>query len=343
MKTSNFISVICPVFNEQGFINDCVKSILAQDYPAHLLEVLFIDGISTDKTREIIHKYTAKYNFIKLLDNPDNLVSYALNIGIKASVGDIIIRIDAHCAYPSTYFSSLLDNLNKLNADNVGGIVITRPANSTAIGKAIATAMSHPFGVGNSFFRIGSKKLKAVDTVPFGCFRRTIFDRIGFFDTDLVRNQDDEYNARIIKNGGKVYLIPSIEITYYARSEISKVGRMFYQYGLFKPLVNRKIGSPTTIRQFIPLLFIFGTVFSSLISLFISSEWIVPALFIFAYILFSLSFSIIHSIRQRSILNLFLLPLVFLVIHLSYGWGYLEGIFHFLILRKNSVSVHKNR
>lgn len=338
-----FISVIVPCYNEEKYIQSCINSLLMQDHPHDLLEVLFVDGISTDNTREIIKDFARKYKFVKLLDNPDKIVPHALNIGIKASNGDIIIRIDAHCTYPANYFTSLIDNLNELNADNVGGVILTKPANSSAIAKAISMAMSHPFGVGNSSFRIGCNKVIEVDTVPFGCFRRTLFDRLGFFDTDLIRNQDDEFNARIIKNGGKIYLIPGIEITYYARDQISKVGQMFYQYGLFKPLVNKKLGSAATLRQFIPLLFVFGVMLSALISLFVRSLLFITILLIIIYTLFSLWFSIIESIRQRSLRNLFLLPVVFLVIHVSYGWGYMIGIFQFLILGKNTVSLNVNR
>ena len=338
-----FITIIVPTYNEEKYIQSCINSVLSQDHPHDLLEILFVDGISTDKTREIISDFAGKYKFVKLLDNPDKIVSHALNIGIKASIGEIIIRIDAHCTYPFNYFTSLSVNLKELNADNVGGVILTKPANSSAIAKTISMAMSHPFGVGNSSFRIGCDKVIEVDTVPFGCFRRTLFDRLGFFDTDLIRNQDDEFNARIIKNGGKIYLIPDIEITYYARDQISKVGQMFYQYGLFKPLVNKKLGYPATLRQFIPLLFVFGVMLSTLISLFVSSFLFITILLIISYSLLSLWFSIIESIRQRSLINLFLLPVVFLVIHVSYGWGYMIGIFQFMMLGKNSVSLNTNR
>ncbi len=339
----NYISIIIPIYNEEKYIQSCVNSVLLQDYPHDFIEILFIDGISTDNTREIIKDFAAKYKFVRLIDNPDKIVPHAINIGIKASVGDIIIRIDAHCVYPANYISTLVDNLIELNADNVGGVILTKPANSSAIAKAISTAMSHPFGVGNAFFRIGCKKVKEVDTVPFGCFRRTLFDRIGFFDTDLVRNQDDEFNARIIKNKGKIFLIPGIEITYYARDQISKVGQMFYQYGLFKPLVNRKIGYSATIRQFIPLLFVSGLILSILIGLIITSELLLTIALVLTYFLFSFCCSMTESIRQKSLRNLILLPVVFLVIHVSYGWGYMIGIFRFLILGKNTVSLNVNR
>ena len=343
MNSIKILSVICPVYNEQKYINNCIESILTQDFPLEHLEVLFIDGMSSDNTREIINSFARKFNFVKLLDNPDNIVPHALNIGIKASVGDIIIRIDAHCDYPNNYFSSMIYYLNNLKADNVGGSIITKPANSSTIAKAIAIALSHPFGVGDSFFRIGCKKIKAVDTVPFGCFRRTLFDRIGFFDIDLVRNQDDEFNARIIKNGGRIFLIPNIEINYYSREQVSKVRQMFYQYGLFKPLVNRKIGAAATLRQFIPMLFIFGTIISAFIGMFIKPSLIIGFSLVIFYIILSLSFSTIEAIRQKKIQHLYLLPYVFLILHISYGWGYIIGVIRFLVLRKNGPSVSDNR
>lgn len=343
MNSKNFITVICPIYNESGYIIKCIESIIAQDYPIDLMEILFVDGMSIDNTREIVKGFTERFTFIKLLDNPDKIVSNALNIGIKAAVGDIIIRIDAHCEYPTNYFSTLVDNLNKLNADNVGGVIHTKPANSSAIAKAISIALRHPFGVGNSFFRIGSKKIKEVDTVPFGCFRRTLFDRIGFFDTELVRNQDDEFNGRIIKNGGKIYLIPKIEIFYYARKSLSKISQMFYQYGLYKPLVGMKLGAAATLRQFIPLLFVFGIILSVLISLIFNPEAYITISIISLYCLLSFVFSTIESIRQRSLINLLLLPIVFFVIHISYGWGYLIGIFQFFILGKKSILSSENR
>lgn len=342
MSAKNFISVICPIYNEKEYITGCFESILAQDYPFDLIEVLFIDGISNDNTREIIMDIAHKYSFVKLLDNPSKIVPFALNIGIIASVGDVIIRMDAHCKYPVNYFSILIDSLNKLNADNVGGVILTKPANSSAIAKAIAITMSHPFGVGNSLFRIGCKKIMQVDTVPFGCFRRTIFDHIGFFDTDLIRNQDDEFNARIIKNGGTIFLIPDIEIIYYSRDQISKVGQMFYQYGLFKPLVNKKLGSPASFRQFVPLLFVSGLFFGTLIGIFIKPVLGLTLVSILVYISISFGFSLIEIIKHRK-LSLIFLPYIFTIIHISYGFGYLKGILLFLLFKNKHVSLNTNR
>lgn len=250
------LSVICPIYNEEKYIAQCIESLLLQDYPQNDLEILFVDGMSTDKTREIIASYTRKYPFIKMLDNPKKIVPYAMNTGIKASKGEIIIRLDGHVEYPTNYFSALVKNLKELDADNVGALCETLPCGPSSKELAIAEALSSSFGMGNSYFRIGCNEVRQVDTVPFGCFKREVFDKVGLYDNELIRNQDDELNGRIIKNGGKIYLIPSIVTKYYARDKISKVRKMFYQYGLYKPLVNKKLGGLPPYVNF-SLLFLF--------------------------------------------------------------------------------------
>lgn len=343
MKKKKIISVICPVYNESKYFASFIKSILAQDYSKENMEVLLIDGMSTDNTREIMDDFAKRYSFIKLLDNPYQNVSQALNIGIKASIGEIIIRLDIHCLYPFDYFSTLVEKLIELNADNVGGVIYTRPENSTSIAKVISIAISHPFGVGNSLFRIGCKRTKEVDTVPFGCFRKTLFDRIGYFDTDFKRNQDDEFNARIKKNGGKIYLIPEVIITYFSRDTIFKVSKMFFQYGLYKPLVLKKIGSPATVRQFFPMLFILASIIGLSISLFNKEIlWITAETFML-YFIISIYFSIKQAFKNKKLFFLILLPYTFFIIHISYGWGYIIGIIKFIILRKKSYEVDISR
>ena len=181
------ISVICPIYNEEKYIGKCIDSILRQDYPKEDMEVLLVDGMSTDKTREIVLSYCADYPFIRLLDNPRKIVPYAMNIGIQAAKGDIVIRLDAHAIYPDNYFSELVAKLYELHADNVGAVCRTLPADDSPKCKAIAAALSSPFGMGNSYFRIGAKEIMQVDTVPFGCYRKEVFDKIGLYDTDLIR------------------------------------------------------------------------------------------------------------------------------------------------------------
>ncbi|GJQ23461.1 MAG: hypothetical protein HBSAPP01_12510 [Candidatus Brocadia sapporoensis] len=204
------ISIIIPSRNEEKFIDKCLDSIIAQDYSKEKLEILVVDGMSNDKTREFIKGYSKQHRYIKLLDNPGKIVPTAMNTGIRDAHGEIIIRMDAHNIYEKDYVSKCVKYLQEYNVDNVGGIWVTLPGSNTLIAQSIAFALSHPFGVGNAYFRIGSKEPRYVDTVPFGCYKREVFQRIGLFDEDLVRNQDDEFNLRLTKNGGKLLLVPDI-------------------------------------------------------------------------------------------------------------------------------------
>lgn len=325
------LTVICPILNEEKYIAKCIDSILEQDYPKDDLEILFVDGMSTDRTRSIISGYIEKYPFIKLLDNPKKIVPYAMNAGIKASKGEIIIRLDGHVEYPTNYFSALVKNLIELNADNVGALCKTLPCGPSSKELAIAEALSSSFGMGNSYFRIGCNEVKDVDTVPFGCFKREVFDKVGLYDVELVRNQDDELNGRIINSGGKIYLIPSIVTKYYARDKISKVRKMFFQYGLYKPLVNKKLGKPATIRQFFPLLFVLGLILGLILS---CVHWLIACVYLsvlMLYVLLALCFTV-KSVRRTGNWGLFIYqPLTYLTVHLSYGWGYLVGIYKILL------------
>ncbi len=328
------LSVICPIYNEESRIEECILSILAQDYPKEDLEVLFVDGQSSDRTRDIIANYMLNYSFIKLLDNPKRIAPAALNIGIRASSGDIIMRLDAHAKYPANYFSLLVSKLKESGADNVGGVCRTLPAKDTSVCRAIAHAMSSPFGMGNSYFRIGSDHEMWVDTVPFGCFKRDIFDKIGLFDEELVRNQDDEFNGRIIKNGGRILLLPEVVVDYFARDSLTKTAKMFFQYGLFKPLVNHKLQKPTTLRQFIPPLFFAGLIAGGLLSVFSKTIlWI----FVSVIVLYVLCCFVFGRNRERVWPDVLWMPFTFSAIHLSYGCGYWVGILKMISHRKISV------
>lgn len=341
MMNVHNVSIICPVFNEERFIERCILSILEQDYPKDCLEVLFIDGRSTDSTRDIIEKYAKDYPYIQLFDNPQQVVPYALNKGIEVAKGEVIMRIDGHCTYPTNYVAELVRYLYELNADNVGGIWNTQPAHETAICQAIALASSHPFGVGGSMHKIGTSEIIETDTVPFGCYKREVFEKTGLFDTDLVRNQDDEFNGRLINLGGKIFLIPQVIINYTARDTLTKMRKMYYQYGLYKPLVNKKLGAPATIRQFFPLLFLLGLVIGGLLSFL--APWIAYTyLAILAlYLFIGLVVGCMSAIRTHKPIMVLLMPWVFLNIHLSYGAGYLHGIFK--VLGKKSYHVKSNR
>ena len=317
------LSVICPIYNEEKYIARCIESIIQQDYPKDDMEVLFVDGMSKDRTREIIASYLPQCPYLRVLDNPQQIVPPAMNIGIREAKGDIIIRLDAHAFFPENYFSKLVKNLVELGADNVGGVCRTLPVNDTVVCKSIANVLSSSFGMGNSHFRVGAKDVMEVDTVPFGCFHRDLFERIGYFDEELIRNQDDEFNGRIIKNGGKIFLLPQLVIDYFARDTIGKVYKMFYQYGLFKPLVNKKLGSPATIRQFFPLVFVLGLIVGPFFG-FISPWFLVAyAGVILAYFGIATMFSLRDTKNLKQIL---IQDWTYFVVHFAYGWGYINGL-----------------
>ena len=335
------VSVICPVFNEEKFIEACILSIIEQDYPLDAMEVLFVDGRSTDRTREIIKQYMEQYDFIKLLDNPERIVPYALNRGLEAAKGEVIMRLDGHCTYPTNYISELVRYLYLLDADNVGGVWNTQPAKDTPMCQAIALASSHPFGVGGSMHKIGTSKIIETDTVPFGCYKREVFEKTGLFDTDLVRNQDDEFNGRLLNLGGKIYLIPQVIINYTARDTLCKTRKMYYQYGLYKPLVNKKLGAPATIRQFFPLLFLLGLIVGGILSFFSPIILQIYTSFLLLYLFIGIVVGCMSAVRARQPLIALLRPYVFFNIHICYGVGYLVGIYN--VIRNRSAKVEPNR
>src|SRR5439155_1441239 len=221
-----------------------------------LREVLVLDDQSDDRTRAILDDYVSRQPIIRVLDNPRRIQPVALNIGIRASRGEILLRMDAHVVYPPNYISELVAALERTGADSVGGVLITVPGNQTLIGRAIAIAMSHPFGVGNAYFRIGVRQPRWVDTIAFFCCRRETFERVGLFDEQLARDEDSEFNARLIKRGGRILLSPNVVSHYFARDSLSQVARMYYQYGYSKPLVARKVGAVMTARQLVPPAFV---------------------------------------------------------------------------------------
>jgi len=328
-----FISVVIPTYNEEKYIEQCIDSLLKQDYPAENTEILIVDGRSSDRTREIVKSYSEKYPFIKLLDNPHRIVPFAMNAGIENACGEYVIRLDAHAAYPPDYFSALVKYAQKYNTDNIGGVCITDVKNKTNKSWAIKTVLSHKFGVGNATFRTGASKPKIVDTVPFGCFKRDVFERFGKYDERLVRNQDIELNKRIAKGGGKIMLIPEITCTYFARETFSGLAKNNYKNGFWNILTvyYTKNFQSLSLRHFIPLLFVFSLILPILLSVFyFNLIWLALlslALYTFALLIISVSIS-----RHRVWKVFFLFP-AFMLLHLSYGIGSIAGIFKILILK----------
>ena len=320
------LSVICPIYNEEKYIAKCIDSILAQDYPKENLEVIFADGISTDRTRAIVAEYVSKYPFIRLIDNPKRIVPPALNAAIAVSRGDIIMRLDAHASYEPNYFSAIAAALDKYDADNAGSVCKTDVLNKTPKALAIREVLSHPLGVGNSAFRTGIERVKEVDTVPFGCWRRSVFSRFGKYDERLVRNQDIELNKRIKAGGGKIVIIPDTYCTYFARETFSKLAKNNYGNGKWNILTvyyTHQLKS-LSLRHFIPLIFVLSILLPIIAGFFWHPLWWLGVASLTAY---TLVVSVISSkIALSKHLNFFYLLASFFVLHLSYGWGSLMGL-----------------
>lgn len=327
------VSVIIPCRNEALFIDACLSSVRGADFPRRFFEVLVVDGMSTDRTREIVQAHAAADAAIVLLDNPAGHVPAAMNIGLRRAKGEIVVRLDAHARYPPDYMPRLIDWLERSGADNVGGVCVTRPGNGTACAAAIAFALAHPFGVGNSYFRIGVREPRWVDTVPFGCYRREVFERIGMFDEDLVRNQDDELNARLIRNGGRILLVPDVTSEYFARESLGKLWTMYYQYGYFKPLVARKLGAVMTVRQLLPALLVSALGGGAVLSLAFSMARAPFAALVVAYAAADVA-SAASSLRTGRLSRALWLLATFPILHAAYGLGYLKGLADFVVLNR---------
>ena len=329
------VSIIIPCRNEEEFLGKCLDSIVANDYPKDKYEVLIIDGMSGDGTRKIIRDYIQKNSFIKLLDNPKRMVPCALNVGIKSASGEIIIRMDAHATYENDYISKCVRYLNEYNADNVGGAMVTLSRDNTFIGKAIITTLTHPFGIGNNSCRTGSNKPKCVDTLFCGCYKREVFDKIGLFNEDLVRSQDIEFNKRLTKAGGKILLVPEIVSYYYAQSKFKSFVKSNFCNGawIIIPFMYSNI-IPLSWRHLIPIVFVISLISTAVFSFFFQAFlW----LFLFisgSYLLANLYFSVKIAVEKKVLRYIFIMPVIFASLHITYGVGSLWGLLRITVSKQ---------
>ncbi|HOS43238.1 MAG TPA: glycosyltransferase family 2 protein, partial [Armatimonadota bacterium] len=234
------------------------RSLLRGGYPAARWEIILADGMSTDGTREIIARVAADAAVpIYIADNPRGTIPHALNLAIAGARGEIIIRADAHARYPREYVARCVRTLRRQGADNVGGPVTTAPGADTVMARAIALALSHPFGVGNSAFRT-THTARETDTVPFGCFPASVFRRIGLFDERLRRNEDYEFNRRLRRAGGHIWLDPALASTYYSRDTLGGLLRQAWENGMWNALSHALHPAIRTPRHVLPLFFTLG-------------------------------------------------------------------------------------
>jgi glycosyltransferase involved in cell wall biosynthesis len=309
---------------------------VASTFPKDQLELLVVDGQSEDGTREIVVEFCKFHTWIKLLDNLSRITPSGMNLGIRSAKGEILMRMDAHNVYPTNYISGLVEWLIRSKADNVGGISIVRPANQTPKAHAIAFALSHPWGVGNSHFRIGATEPKWVDTVPFGCYWREVFERIGLYNESLIRNQDDELNHRLIKQGGRILLVPDIRSFYTARETLGQLWLMYFQYGYFKPLAVRSVGAVMTARQLVPSGFVLSLALTASLAPWFYVMTLLFRALVVGYATLDICISLRASFERGWRCGLWSV-VVFPVLHVSYGLGYLKGILDFFVLQRKDT------
>ena len=321
------VTIIMPVRNEADYIKRSLTAILDQDFPLDQLEILIADGMSSDDTRDIIQDIATEHPqlTIKILDNPGQIVPTGMNIALREANHDFIIRIDGHCEIAPDYIRRCIEHLQENNVDVVGGSIETIGENLRS--EAFALAMGSAFGVGNSAFRIGKDQAVLTDSVPFPAFTRSIIEKAGYYDEELVRNQDDEYNYRIRKLGGKILLSPDIHSRYYSRGSFGNLWRQYYQYGYWKVRVLQKHPFQMSLRQFVPPAFVSGLVVLSALS-FIPNFRLLAIIGFLAYVTPNVMASLFIA-KQHGWKYLPLLPPAFAILHISYGMGFLVGLFKF--------------
>jgi cellulose synthase/poly-beta-1,6-N-acetylglucosamine synthase-like glycosyltransferase len=316
------VSVVLPVRNETEFVGQSLGALLHQDYPDDLVEIIVVDGMSNDDTREKIRELaTVSTVKVCVIANPEKTTPNALNRGVRASSGEVVVVMGGHTTASQDFLRRSAETLAVTGADCVGGHLET--VGKTGIASAIALAQSSRFGVGGATFRVGAARGRFVDTVAFAAYRRDVFDRIGLFDEELVYDQDDEFNFRLTQAGGRIWFEPSIRCRYYSRSSLGRLWRQYFGYGMYKVRLMQKRGGVPAARQLAPPSLVI-TLVGGVVAAFVvrrAAFAVVPAA---AYGCGVLAASVLCGRRHPRTLGW--LPLSYATLHLAYGSGFLRGL-----------------
>ncbi len=329
------VSVVIPMHNEQRYIRPCLESLAGQTFPLDRMEVLVVDGASTDRSAEVVESMAGAFPNLRLLRNTVRWTPDSLNMAIREARAEVIVRLDSHCRYESDYVALCLETLRRTGAGCVGGRLVAESGGPGLSAEAIREVQMSRFGTGGSRWRSGGQA-GTVDTVPFGCFPREVFDRVGLYDVRLPRNQDNELASRIRAFGYRVYFDPRIRATYYTRRNLRDYFRMLWLNGLYHSLTWRVNPHSFQWRHFIPMLFLVGVV-GWFVSLFVSLPVACAGgAVVGLYCLLDLAFSI-RIARGTGWRLLWVVPWLFALTHLFYGFSTLAGL-----LRFGFVPVPKN-
>lgn len=314
------VTIILPIRNEAQFIAQVLDAVVAQDYPPGRIEIFIADGMSDDGTREIVTEFSGRDPRVRLMDNPDRIVPTGLNRAVRVARGEVIIRVDGHAVIAPDYVRQCVEILGKVDAWCVGGAIET--IGETVTARAIAAAQSSPFGVGGAAFRY-ARDARYVDTLAFGAYRREVFEQVGMFDEELVRNQDDEFNFRLIRAGGKIWLDPRIHSRYFSRATLPGLWRQYFQYGFWKVRVMQKHHRPASWRHLAPGALMLALAASVGVSLVFRS--LLPAILVAGAYFGGVFVAALWTVLQRhaSITRVYL---AYLILHLGYGTGFWVGI-----------------
>jgi glycosyltransferase involved in cell wall biosynthesis len=326
------VSIVIPCRNEREHIEGCIRSVLRQECPPEGFEVIVADGMSDDGTREILARLVQEDSRLQVIDNPRRIVPTALNLAIRRARGAWIVRLDAHSEYPPDYLKLCIETGERTRADNVGGAFVTLSRKETFMGRIVQALTTHWFGVGNAGFRVGAEE-GAADTVPYGCYRRRVFERMGWFDERLVRNQDYEFNRRLAKAGGRIWFNSRIKILYYNQADFTGLLRQAFITGEWNVYMWYVAPYSFAWRHAIPLAFVSTLILMASCSfLWRRAAFIVLAAILSAYFILALKASGEQSKRYGKRLFPFL-PFAFWLYHVAYGLGELRGIVRLVIGR----------
>lgn len=321
-----------PVRNEAAYIRRSLEAVLGQDYPSELVEVLVADGMSTDGTADVVREIQGRNPKVRLLTNPGLVAPSALNIATDAATGDILVRVDGHCEIARDYISNCVRHLLDGEAEGVGGSVDT--IGETPAAQTIALAMSSTFGVGNSAFRTTHGRSMLVDTIPFPAYPRRVIEEAGAYDETMVRNQDDEYNYRIRKMGGRLLLAADVRSRYYSRASLGSLWRQYSGYGFWKARVLRKHPRQMRVRQFVPGALVLCLIVGLALSPFSRRARTLLIGTLLAYVSAS-GYASVRIASRAGWTHLPRLPLAFGAIHLSYGAGFWLGLLKHINTERN--------
>ena len=321
-----FVSVLLVTRNEKDYIKMSLLSLINQSYPKECYEIVIVDGGSTDGTLDIVNELQELYNtdsfHIIVVNNPKKILSAGWNIGIKSAKGKFVTRIDAHATAAPDFIEKSIETMNRVDAACVGGKLTSISLNGEE--DIISYVLSSPFGVGNSSFRVSEVEGYA-DTAVYGLYKKEIFEKAGYFDETMVRNQDIEMHNRIKREGEKFYFNPAIKSTYYTRNTVKKMLRQAFGNGQWNMVLLKRGCGALSIRHLVPFAFVLSLVGSIILGFVLSLFWILGIVIILLHLSLGLYFA---TKKTNKFVQIITMPFLFISLHLAYGVGYIRGIFN---------------